>query len=116
MLRTINNIAGAILGIGLICGAVWFRVMDFAVHEALFGYITRSTAANSPKTNDALMAYPVIGTVIGLALVAIIIRVSSRRNKRRKEMGLSTTDPVWIMLAVLVLSIAGGAFYGHNFG
>jgi glucan phosphoethanolaminetransferase (alkaline phosphatase superfamily) len=116
MLRTINNITGAILGVALVCGAIWFRVADFTLHEMLFGYITRSTEGNSSQANDYLLIYPIIGTLIGGILVCIIIFLSSRRTKRRAQMGLSTTDPIWIMLAVVILSIAGGAFYGHNFG
>ena len=116
MLRIINNVTGAILCVALVCGIVWFRVADFTLHEMLFGYITQSSETSSPKANDALLAYPIIGTCVGLTLVLMIIFMSSRRNKRRIKTGADTTDPVWIMLAVLVISIAGSIIYGHYFG
>lgn len=113
MLRVVNNITGAILGVALLGGVLWLR-LSFTAREMLFGYFT--TTVNSPKANDALPIYPIIGMFVGGALVTIIIFVSSRRNKQRKAIGATTTDPIWIMAAVFVLSVAGGAIYGHNFG
>ncbi|HEX6461858.1 MAG TPA: hypothetical protein VFZ58_01135 [Candidatus Saccharimonadales bacterium] len=98
---------------------MWLHLVSgdgFRAHKLFFGYITRSTATNSPRANDALLIYPIIGMFVGVALVTIIIFVSSRRNKRHIGTSADTTDPVWIMLAVLILSIAGGAIYGHHFG
>jgi hypothetical protein len=115
MLRTINNVTGAILGAALLSGVIWFRLSSTA-QEMFFGYVARSTVANSPKANDALLIYPIIGMFIGAALVTITLFASHRRNKRRIAIGADTTDPAWIMVAAVVLPIIGATVFGHYFG
>lgn len=115
MLRIVNNITGAVLGAALLCGVLWLRLSHIS-QEVIFGYFTRSNTANAPQANDSLLIYPIIGLFVGAVLADVVVLMTYRYNKRCAAMGAKTIDTTWIILAIVTLSVAGGAVYGHNFG